>query len=125
MYIYNGEEGNIYISRVVIGRILENVILQFEGKVFISNHKGKISKRNLRNGFADDMEITFKNNETDIKVYIIINFGTSIAKVTNAIIEEAQEKIKKYTGIEVNSISLIVKGMQSKQIAKRNIEVKG
>jgi len=121
------EYGNILITKNVIGKIVLDVVAEYRGKVLISNHKGKFTGIVGRLSGVDEisnMEILFdKDGVPDIKIYVIIRFGTSITKVTHSLIEKIQKKI--YTLIERDpaSISVVVAGTISKNIAKRNIEI--
>lgn len=126
-YKLENDEGYITIEKPVIGKIIIEEVKTFNGRVLISTHKGKVPGIVSKIGGADDMsylEITTGTKGLDVRVYIVIKFGTSIGLVTNQLIDGIQEKIKEYTGIEANSVAVIVTGMISKQIAKRNIEVK-
>ncbi|MBR0596529.1 Asp23/Gls24 family envelope stress response protein [Sinanaerobacter chloroacetimidivorans] len=120
--------GNIGIEKAVIGRIITEAVEEFHGKVVISNYKGKVSGLVAKIGGIDDvnyMEITLGEKGLDIKVFIMIKFGTSISKVTDQLIRNIKNNVEEFTGMEANSIAVVVTGMFSKQIVKRNIEVRG
>ena len=126
MFIVETELGCISIGKSAIGKIITEAVDKFEGRVIISNHKGKVPGLVSKIGGLDDianMEINFGDLGIDIRVYIVLRFGTSITKVTNQLVDEIHEKIKAMTGAEPNSVAVVVTGMISKNLARRHIEV--
>ena len=121
------ERGNIIIDKNVIASMVLNQVEQFGGKVIVSNYKanplGVAVKKNLVNDI-NDVEVDYTQRGMEIKIYIMVKFGTSIGTVTNKIIESVYEDVKTCMGLEPNSISVVVTGIISKNIAKRNIEVR-
>ncbi len=69
------------------------------------------------------MEITLSENGLDIRVFVVLRFGTSITQVTNRLADDIHSRIKTMTGMEPNSVAIVVTGMISKNIAPRHIEV--
>lgn len=128
-YIVKTNLGTITVSRAAICRVIENAVEHREGKVTISNKKAKPSTSLLSriglggNDDYSDVEIDASGEHISVKLYIIVRFGTSISKVTNELIDEIHDGIKKLTGKEPKMISATVVGTLSRQIAKRNIEV--
>jgi uncharacterized alkaline shock family protein YloU len=97
---------------------------KFRGKLMISNPKGKIVGRVPKNAI-NNMDITLGAYGLDIRIYVVMNFGTSIGTITNSLIEDIHNRVKDLTGLEPNSVAIIVTGMISKQqLSRRNIEVK-
>lgn len=128
LYKLENDSGSISIDKAVIGKIITETVDKFNGKVLISNHKGKISGFVSKFGVNDEVsniEINFVKNGLDIRLYIVIRFGTSINMVTEHLIQNVKKNIEEYTTIEANSIAVVVTGMFSKQVVRRNIEVKG
>ena len=121
------EKGNIIIDKNVIANMVISQVAKFNGKVIVNNYKsnplGVGVKKNLVNE-VNDVEVDYNRRGMDIKIYIMVKFGTSIGLVTNKIIENVYEDVKKCMGLEPNSISVVVTGIISKNIAKRNIEVR-
>lgn len=127
LYKAKTEKGNILIDKAVIAAIVAKAAEQFHGKVIISNYKSKGNAFSLKKTVSDDVnsiEITLGDRGLDIKVYIVVRFGTSIGMVTNTLINTIYEDVKTYTGIEADSVSVVVTGIVSKNIARRNIEVR-
>ncbi len=126
-YKIETENGYITIEKTVIGKIVIEEVKKFDDKVLISNHKGRVPGIVSKIGGLDDishLEILMGTKGLDVRVYIVIRFGSSIGRVTNQLIDGIQENIKELTDIEANSVAVIVTGIISKQLSKRNIEVK-
>lgn len=118
--------GTISITKQVIGRIVAEAIDRFDGKVMISNHKGKVAGVTSKKNGPDErayMDITHGKNGIDLRVFIVIRFGTSITKVTNQLVDDIHGGLTQITGKEPNSVAVVVTGMISKNIARRHIEV--
>lgn len=127
LYKEETENGSIIIEKAVIAKIVTETVLQFNGKVLISNYKNKATTFAAKIGVTDDinnMEITMGDKGLDIKLYIVVKFGTSIGMVTNTLINDIHDKVYEFTSIEPNSVAIVVTGMISKNIARRNIEVR-
>lgn len=127
LYKEETENGSIIIEKAVIAKIVTETVFQFNGKVLISNYKNKATTFAAKIGVTDDinnMEITMGEKGLDIKLYIVVKFGTSIGMVTNKLINDIHDKVYEFTSIEPNSVAIVVTGMISKNIARRNIEVR-
>lgn len=128
LYRLETVDGTISIHKAVVGKIIADAVREFKGKVFISNHRGKvISGLASRLGMDDIsfMEINYGKDGLDIRFYILIRFGTSINRVTEHLIETIKKNTEEITGLEVGSVAIVVKGMVSKQTVRRNIEIRG
>ncbi|MEG0829063.1 MAG: Asp23/Gls24 family envelope stress response protein [Anaerovoracaceae bacterium] len=128
MFTKETELGNISMTKNVIGRIVLEVVGEFGGKVIVSNHKGGPLSFVSKIGGTEEtnnMEVIFNDGDKgiDLRVYIVIRFGTSITLVTNTLVDKLHKSIKMMTGVEPNSVAVIVTGIISKNIAKRHIEV--
>ncbi len=127
LYKRETKEGTISVDKSVIGKIIIEAAEQFSGKVFLSNHKGKTAGFVPIIGGIDDsnfMDIAIGENGIDIKFYIVIRFGTSINRVTEIMIERIKKHTAEITGLEVYSIAVVVTGIISKQMVRRNIEIR-
>ncbi len=127
LYKEESQSGSIIIEKAVIAKIISESVAQFNGKVMISNYKSKATTFAVKFGVTDEinnMDISMGEKGLDIKIYIVVKFGTSIGMVTNTLINDIHSKVCKFTSIEPNSVAIVVTGMVSKNIAKRNIEVR-
>lgn len=121
------EEGSLRIRNLVIGQIIVTAVNKFSGRVKITNQKGKVIKIREKYGIpdaTDNLEITMGDRGIDVRFYVAIRFGLSIGMVTEQLIRDIKEETEKITGIEANSIAVVVTGLMSKQFAPRNIVVK-
>jgi uncharacterized alkaline shock family protein YloU len=128
LYSKETQAGTIKIQRAVIGRIVIEAIRKFQGRVVITNYKGKIVRLKEKHGVpdaTDQFDISMGEKGLDVRIYIAIRFGTSIGLVTEQLINDIKADIERMTGMAANSIAINVTGLIAKQIAPRNIEVKG
>jgi len=123
------ELGTIKVAKSVIGNIIVDVIDSFDGKVILSNSKGKVPKQlAYKLGQKDESsEISMELTEAglNIGVFVVLKFGTSIQETTNKMISDIRNNIKNMTGMEINDLTITVTGVLSKKLAPRHIEVKG
>jgi uncharacterized alkaline shock family protein YloU len=129
LYKVETSVGSVSITKTAIGSIVIKSAQNFKDNLKISNQKGKIPKFTKKIGGGDatvnSLDITMSSNGLDIRIYVVMNFGTSIGTVTNELIEEVYNQIEKLTGTAPNSVAVIITGMiAKKQVARRNIEVK-
>ncbi len=128
LYRFNTEYGEISITKAVITKIIIEAVDRFAGKVLISNPRGKVVTGLFSKiGYFDEssnIEINMGSRGLDVKIFIVLRFGTSIALVTNQLIDEIQNNIKAFTTIEPNSVAVVVAGTLSEQLTRRYIEVK-
>ncbi len=118
--------GKITVPKAVVGKIIAQTVEQFDGKVIISNNKGKVPGFVSKIGGMDDsssMEISLTEQGLDIRVFVVLRFGTSITSVTNKLINQIHENIEEMTGVKPNSVAVVITGVISKKIAPRHIEV--
>ena len=128
LYRIETPKGYISVERGVIDRIVAEAAARLSGRVFLSNHKGKIIPLKMRYGSFDAKNCTEIRNGKDgldIRVNVVVRFGTSIGMVTEQLITEIKQDIERYAGTEANSIAIAVTGLISKKIARRSIEIKG
>lgn len=127
VYTVTTSLGSIQITKNALAKLIVDAVNEFDGRVLLSTHKGKIAPFVQRRSSTDanpHMEITFDEEAINIRIYVVIRFGTSITRVTNRLIEQIHESITKVTGKAPDSVAIVVAGTISKNIKRRNIEVK-
>ncbi len=67
-------------------------------------------------------EINFTDKGVDIRVFIVVRFGTSIGMVTTQLMDDIQERVSRVMGIETNSLSVVLAGTVSRTIAMKYLE---
>lgn len=124
----NGE-GTVSINESVICQIIEETVQsEFAGRVWISSKKSPASSLMTKLGAkdaTDDIEMYLENGQVYLKMFVILKFGVSIKNTTAQLISRLKEAIAENAAMPVKEITLIVNGVVSKQIARRNIEIKG
>lgn len=124
----NGE-GTVNISESVICQIIEETVQsEFAGRVWISNKKSQVSSFMTMLGakeVTDDIEMYLENGQIYLKMFVILKFGISIKQTTSELIQRLKETIEENASMPVKEITLVVNGVMSKQVARRNIEIKG
>lgn len=124
----NGE-GTVSINESVICQIIEETVQsEFAGRVWISSKKGPASSLMTKLGAkdaTDDIEMYLENGQVYLKMFVILKFGVSIKNTTAQLISRLKEAIAENAAMPVKEITLIVNGVVSRQIARRNIEIKG
>lgn len=128
MITVDTELGTISVSKNVIRSMILEIIDSFDGKVILSNPKGKIPKFPYYIGNPNDteqIEVELTESGLQVRVHVILRFGTSIKNTTRLMIDEIHSTIKERTGVGINKVTILVTGMISKKIAPRHIEVNG
>lgn len=125
--------GHIHFSHSIINKIVMEAVENCDGKAQLYNYKGKYmnvvpdlaSKINLYDEEVGSIEVTDTEESIEVKVYVVLQFGTSIRKTTASIIKYIYEYTEKITGARPEKVTVIVTGILSKNIARRHIEVSG
>ncbi len=120
MYSKKTEWGELAVAQSVFGRIAAEAAKPFGNRLQFCNARGKAVSSSDNGSF---LEISEENGRPIIKVYVLIRFGAGITRITNGMIERIGEQTETLLGVSPESISVIVKGVFSKNVAKRNIEV--
>lgn len=119
-YVFKSEYGSVTVSKSTLIRVVEDVLNDLNLGVKLSSKKdikpyGR-NRNNIEIIFGEDMECS-------INLFVIINLGTSISKVTYNLISEIKNRMDMiFDDIKIH-INIKIVGIKSKNIAKRNIEV--
>lgn len=128
IYGLETEIGKVNITGLVLRKITKEVISRYSEVAYIANDKGQTS--NLlhiisENKEANLIQIKKLENKIEIKINIVLKFGVSISNTSSKIIAEIKKEIKDLTEIEVDSVMINIIGLKSKNIVKRDIQIKG
>ncbi|MDR0569699.1 MAG: Asp23/Gls24 family envelope stress response protein [Clostridiales Family XIII bacterium] len=119
------EYGLITLDRDVIGHIVRSEVAATDGKVLLSTPKGKLWKQSaIRGDSAGFLECAGDDVTLDIRVFVVIKLGGSINEALEDLISNIYRRIEELLGVKTDSITIAVKGMISKNISKRDFEVK-
>jgi uncharacterized alkaline shock family protein YloU len=115
------KNGIISVDKAVLGMIIRREIADFRGKVVLSNAKGK--------PIGDDVgffECSWSETGAfALRVFVVLRLGTSISAVTDELIARLRSRIEALTGIRAARVSIAVRGMLSKNISRRDLEIIG
>ena len=118
--------GAISINKAVIDEIIADAIRPYEGKAWLGNYKGTVSDVKVRLGNFDSLaETVVKMTEKGlfIRLYVMMRFGQSINEITAGIMDNLAFSLMEYVELPMYNIEIIITGMLSKNIAKRNIKM--
>ncbi|MDR1135283.1 MAG: hypothetical protein LBL49_03760 [Clostridiales Family XIII bacterium] len=119
--------GVITLDKGVAGSIIKREVSRFDGKILLSGPKSKYYKNETVDKLADDgafFDMGGADGERTLRVYVVIKLGVSIGGVTEQLIKAISESIFELIGVKV-CVSIIIKGVLSKNFSKREIEVNG
>lgn len=126
-YILQTDLGTITVTGAALANVVVKAVKDYDGKVIISNKKGRIQSFSQLIGVNDELsEVRVKETkgELSIKIYLVLKFGTSIGYVTQSLAEKIRKGFSEITGRNPKKITIVITGMLSgDNLAKRNIEV--
>ena len=129
MITVDTELGTIKVAKSVIGNIIVDVIDSFDGRVILSNSRGKVPKQLAyklsQKDESSEISMELTEEGLNIGVFVVLKFGTSIKETTEKMISDIRNNIKDMTGMEINDLTVTVTGVLSKKLAPRHIEVRG
>lgn len=130
LYRWEEKEGMITLDRSVVRILVAEAMQQFDGSMqFAAQYKGMVPAWLLKlsgGSESSSMDISMGKEGMVIRVFVVIQFGTSISKVTNALMAEICKSVLQTTGISVEKISVVVAGLIFNQhFVKRKIEIRG
>jgi uncharacterized alkaline shock family protein YloU len=117
--------GRIGYGENIIGAVARRVIEETEGRAVPSDAKGRQLRGDGASGASDEaiVDARFADGALNVKMYILVRFGSSIGKVCEDIDRGFRAMIPQITGTGVGELTIFVKGLLSKNVSKRNIEV--
>ena len=122
-YHEQNKNGRIRIGRGVIEGVCARVIDDFQGRILVSNPKGRLkqsagSSAETETGFA---RARIRGGRLDIKLYLIVKFGTSMREAARVLVKRIREEFPNQTGIEVGIVTMVFVGTLSEKLSKRNV----
>jgi len=106
--------GTIYITEDVMLKVVGYAALECYGIVAMSSKRAKdglvewLGRENLSKGvqlrLADDM--------LDVDLFIIVEYGISVAEVCKTIVETVKYKLESMTGVTVRRVNISVEGIR-------------
>ena len=126
MIQYKTEKGTVDFDSAVFGMIAMETALSMEEIYAVTNARGKVIRPRSpgkENYSFIEVETTEQEKQIDLRIYVILNFGKSIRAVAVEFGKAIREKVEKITGFPVRNLTMVVTGVKSKKIARRELEI--
>ena len=106
--ILTSKLGNIEIDKNVLAQLTYKAATESYGLVgFSSKSKGENATKGVN-------IVEINDNQIDIEISVILQYGTNITTVANNIIERIKYTVETYSGIKVNLVTVSVQGIRVK-----------
>lgn len=108
------EFGNVYYTDEVLGNIVGLSTMECYGVVGMASKNASdgfwelLRKENLNKG----VKINSKDNELNIELFIIVEYGIRISVIANNIIQKVKYTVEGLTGLKVSCITVNVQGVR-------------
>ncbi|MDD3537212.1 MAG: hypothetical protein PHH65_02990 [Eubacteriales bacterium] len=116
--------GAVSINHSVVDELIADAFQPYEKKAWLANYKGGVSDVMIRIRNFDALAekvVTMSEKGIFIRLYIMLRFGSSIADVTGGIMDRLAFSLMEYLELPIDNIEIVVTGMLSKNVARRNI----
>jgi uncharacterized alkaline shock family protein YloU len=122
-YREKNESDRIRLGRGVVESICARVIDGFDGRILVSNPKGRLKRGGSpraeeETGFA---RARIRDDIIDVKLYLIVQFGVSLRESAKMLADNLREAFVTHTGIEVGLVTMVFVGTLSGKLSKRNV----
>lgn len=116
MAITQNPYGIIEISQVAIANLVSQSVTQTYGVVGMTTPNlasdiAAILTRDPHRG----VEVRIENNQIEIDLYVILEYGTRIASVATSIINTVRYTVERHVGLAVNQVNVHVQGLRISQ----------
>ena len=106
--------GKISISDLAIAKVASHTAMECYGIVAMSSKRAKdglvqwLGRENLTKG----VQLRLVDDMLDVDLFIIVEYGISIAEVCKAIVETVRYKLESMTGVKVRRVNISVEGVR-------------
>lgn len=112
----NKEFGQVKISEEVISTIASLAACEVEGVNHMTgSFTGNITEMLGKKNFSKGVKVQVSENQVDIDVYVYIDYGNVIPKISEKIQDNIKNTVENMTGLKVNSVNVYVQGIATKQ----------
>ena len=110
----SADMGEIIIDKDVLAKYAGAATTECIGIVGMAsvNVKDGVTKLLKRESAGRGVNISIVDNKIKIELHIIVAYGVSIRAVSQNVIENVKYKIEEFTGMDVESINVIVEGVR-------------
>lgn len=112
--VVTAEKGNIIYNQEVIGNIVGMATMECYGIIGMASKNASDGLWELIKGesLSKGVKITSKENELNIEVFIIVEYGTKISVIANNVIQKIKYSLENLTGLKVSTITVNVQGVR-------------
>lgn len=106
--------GTIFITEEVMLKVVGYAALECYGIVAMSSKRAKdgfvewLGRENLAKG----VQLRMVDDMIDVDLFIIVEYGISIAEVCKTIVETVKYKLESMTGVKVRHVNISVEGIR-------------
>ena len=106
--------GTIYITEDVMLKVVGYAALECYGIVAMSSKRAKdglvqwLGRENLSKG----VQLRLVDDMLDVDLFIIVEYGISIAEVCKTIVQTVRYKLESMTGVKVRRVNISVEGIR-------------
>ena len=110
----NNDLGQITITEDVLLKVAGYAALECYGIVAMSSKRAKdglvqwLGRENLSKG----IQIRMVDDMLDVDLFIIVEYGISIAEVCKTIVDTVRYKLESMTGVKVRRVNISVEGVR-------------
>ena len=106
--------GTIYITEDVMLKVVGYAALECYGIVAMSSKRAKdglvewLGRENLSKG----VQLRLADDKLDVDLFIIVEYGISVAEVCKTIVETVKYKLESMTGVTERRVNISVEGIR-------------
>ena len=106
--------GTIFINEDVMLKVVGYAALECYGIVAMSSKRAKdgivewLGRENLSKG----VQIRNVGDMLDVDLFIVVEYGISIAEVCKTIVDQVRYKLESMTGVKVRKVNISVEGIR-------------
>lgn len=106
--------GSIVIDRDVLAKYAGTAAMECIGIVGMAsvNVKDGVARLLKKENAGRGVNLYVVNNKLKIELHIIVAYGVSIRAVAQNVLENVRYKIEEFTGLEIETINVIVEGVR-------------
>lgn len=111
---FSNNMGNVEFSEEVMAKIVGLSTMECYGVVgMVSKNaaEGLWELMRLEN-LSKGVKITAEDNNLDIEVFVMVEYGAKISIIANNIIQKVKYNVENYTGLKVSSITVNVQAVR-------------
>ena len=108
------DAGTIYITEEVLLKVVGYAALECYGIVAMSSKRAKdglvewLGRENLSKG----VQLRMVDDMLDVDLFIVVEYGISVAAVCKTIVETVKYKLESMTGVTVRRVNISVEGIR-------------